>query len=1042
MNRTIKKMNINKVICPLCLWVLICLGFNTLAETTPGNMTDIGGELKKLMGQDESAKTSPENISVPISEGKVRFQVLSPTLIRMEFSPQGSFTDAPSVVAINRNVPEVKYTQMNQDDWVIIDTGRLTLRYKLDSGAFTADTLSIAWKDDKGEHVWKPGDKDTQNLGGVELDLDMWQKKRAGHNFDEPGLLSRAGYTLFDDSQTAIWDETTEWVKDRPDPASTDWYFFLYGNDFAHFFKEYTWLTGSVPMIPRWGLGAEFCSMRGYSGEEWKLIAERFREEELPLDILILDSPSGNNIIWAGWDWDLEQVPDPKGFISWMKDRGVRVARTQHYGFADQVFMIPKDDSCFEPLRQELGLPETIEGINLDLADKKQAGLFQKYLTKPMLESGQAFGFMDGTANSSIRGLRQSGGKNVFMWGRHVEYTGMENITGKRAFLLCRDGGWGSHRYPVYFTGDVNPQWSTLDYLVPFCFRTGNAMEPYFQCMFFSYPNLDPELYARLVQLTCFHPSPMFVGIQGMRMPWEYGELGITQYKKFFGLRYRLIPYYYTYCRVTYETGLPLVRGMYVEYPLQEEAYSNTSQYLLGREILLAPAVKPGYGKPVMMDIYLPAGDDWYDYFTGQIYSGGQTISYLCPLDQTPMFIKAGAILPIAPEMDYIDQRPTDPLTLNVYTSKKGAEFKLYEDDGESLDYRKGSFAWTHFELVSDEKTKGRFNFRIHPTEGQYQNQPKQRRYLINIHGFSQPSNVQCNGQNLKLIEQSIDGTGWMWDKNVRVIRIQLFEPIAITQETNITVENAGNFDETQKIQYAIDLRNRLREVKHLCFLKYIAANKLTSHKKSPRCIREIVSLEADLNRVIAGEEPMATLPNFKVIADRVIAGLTDHPFESERVVFPDQYKPSAHVSKLLANLEFQPVELDVMKAILLGMDLRAEAYDDKPEHFTSGHYLHVKAKLLYDRDVAGADAKVNLQLLPPTEGLPGYSVSNPGIVPLPNSWDDPAPAPDPAGDSYWYFDIHYPNEPRPGTHFFKVKATLTWEGGTVEIFRDVEWTK
>ena len=154
------------------------------------------------------------------------------------------------------------------------------------------------------------------------------------------------------------------------------------------------------------------------------------------------------------------------------------------------------------------------------------------------------------------------------------------------------------------------------------------------------------------------------------------------------------MPYMYSYARQAHDKGLPLVRGMYLEFPEQEKAYIYRHEYMFGQELLVAPISEPGFGMPVVKDVYLPEGEKWFDYFTGKIYDGGQIISYECPIERMPLFVRAGSILPMAPNRNNSDQQPVDPLVLDVYAGKR-AEFRLYEDDGTSLEYRKGANAWT-----------------------------------------------------------------------------------------------------------------------------------------------------------------------------------------------------------------------------------------------------------------------------------------------------------------------------------------------------------
>ncbi len=256
---------------------------------------------------------------------------------------------------------------------------------------------------------------------------------------------------------------------------------------------------------------------------------------------------------------------------------------------------------------------------------------------------------------------------------------------------------------------------------------------------------MDHELYQRWAQFSSFAPAFWWHGLFGMRLPWEYGEECQANVKKFLTLRYQLLPYIYTYSRLAHETGAPLVRGTYLEYPEQDPPTRSTQQYLFGESLLVSPITQPEAGQPVRKDIYLPDGEHWYDHFRGQIYKGGQVLTYECPLDRMPLFVKAGSILPMAPEMQSTDDYPLDYLILNIYAGKP-ATFRLYEDDGTSLDYRKNAYAWTPI-YYAPASTRGEHGITIGPTEGQYQGQSPARSYRIHVHGLFRPARVLVHGR-------------------------------------------------------------------------------------------------------------------------------------------------------------------------------------------------------------------------------------------------------------------------------------------------------
>jgi alpha-glucosidase (family GH31 glycosyl hydrolase) len=360
-----------------------------------------------------------------------RFEVLTPTLVRMEYSPTTQFIDAPSVSVVKREWPAVPYKTRQAEGWVEIDTGKMVVRYRLGSGTFGTENLRVLWRDGRGEHTWKPGDKDDENLGGIPGDI-------AGRAVPgkETGPLTRNGYYLLDDSGTAVWDKPSEWVKPRPEKKAQDWYFFAYGSDFKGMLGELARLIGPIPMVPRYVLGTWFGSRAGYSADQWKMIAHRFREESIPVDVMVLDSDSASKVIWSGYSWDREQMPDPKEFFSWMLQHGIHITLNEHYGPLTR-----ENFDNFETVRKLMGLPPETQEIQHNLADKKYATAFMDLMHKPALDDGLSFWWQDGNADAKMDGL------NPALWTRHVEYEGSERITGERAFVFCR---LGSPPWPDY----------------------------------------------------------------------------------------------------------------------------------------------------------------------------------------------------------------------------------------------------------------------------------------------------------------------------------------------------------------------------------------------------------------------------------------------------------------------------------------------------------------------------------------------------------------------------------------------------------------
>ena len=404
-------------------------------------------------------------------------------------------------------------------------------------------------------------------------------------------------------------------------------------------------------------------------------------------------------------------------------------------------------------------------------------------------------------------------------------------------------------------------------------------------------------------------------------MPWEYGQAGEETYHTFVGLRYKLLPYIYSYSRVAHDTGLPLVRGMYLEYPDQEQAYASDQQYMFGRELLVAPVTKPGNGKPVNINVFLPAGDDWFDYFTGDLYEGGQNIIHECPISRMPLFVRPGSIIPMAPKMDYSDQTPVDPLTLDVYAGRHDAKFTLYEDDGISLDYRKGAHATTTITLKPATES-GDYTLTVSPSQGRFAGQLKQRRYVVQVHGLLKPNSVVVNAAQLREIQPDQCGPGWVWSATKRTTIINLPAAIPTSKQAAVTLKGAGTFADAIALQKALNLREQVRSAKRLMKLKHAALLGNADIKKPPRVIRKTEEVERELTAIINSPNRIGSSPpDFQAMRQRVLDALTDKPFESDRRI-PEADYPRGRRTKQIENGTFTAEEISQIVRTLRGADL------------------------------------------------------------------------------------------------------------------------
>ena len=380
--------------------------------------------------------------------------------------------------------------------------------------------------------------------------------------------------------------------------------------------------------------------------------------------------------------------------------------------------------------------------IYFDLSDQKQAEVFMRELHEPLMHQGVDFWWVDGGSGSvDMPGLNRQ------LWTNKVFYDYSAQATGKRAFILGRYGDWGSERYPGFFTGDAYSEWPVLAYEVAFAVRGGNVLVPYISHDIggFHGARIDFDLYARWLEFGAFsgilrmHSAHENPHDGNARMPWVYGQRGVELMRRYFTLRTQLIPYIYSYVWQAHQESRPLLRPLYLEYPDLEEAYRHSHEYFFGGEMLVAPVLDPSGRQTV----WLPEGE-WLGFFDGRHYQGGRTITAHYALEETPVFVRAGAIIPAQPPSEYSDAHPPDTLILNVYGSGSG-RFELYEDDGESLHSDEaGQHALTTLTHTVD--ADGVHHLVIAPAAGTFAGQPPLRSYQLRLHGAGKPASISVNG--------------------------------------------------------------------------------------------------------------------------------------------------------------------------------------------------------------------------------------------------------------------------------------------------------
>lgn len=345
-------------------------------------------------------------------------------------------------------------------------------------------------------------------------------------------------------------------------------------------------------------------------------------------------------------------------------------------------------------------------------------------------------------------------------------YNGIENNSNARGFVWSVMGWAGTQKYSTVWSGDQSGNWEYIRFHIPTVIGSGlsaqNAATGDVDGIFRG----SADTYVRDLQWKCF--TPVFMVMSGWakkdKQPYIYGEPYTSINRKYLELKMRLTPYMYTYCAQAHETGVPTTRGMVLEYPNDPVTWGKQTQYqfMNGEWFLVAPIYKDEAKRD---SIYLPKGT-WYDYWDGKAYAGGKWMNnYPAPLAKLPVFVKAGAIVPMYPAMNYDGEKKADTLTLDIYPYKHSS-FNMYEDDGLTREYRKGAFAKTLIEANAGKDVA----VTIHPAVGNYTGKYLQRIYVLDIHQKKAPKQVFVNGVPVKMIASAsvfnTAKTGFYYDTN------------------------------------------------------------------------------------------------------------------------------------------------------------------------------------------------------------------------------------------------------------------------------------
>jgi alpha-glucosidase (family GH31 glycosyl hydrolase) len=577
-----------------------------------------------------------------------------------------------------------------------------------------------------------------------------------------PGLLSRAGYFVYNDTPSPLIDPETGWVVERPpEDCALDLYLFRYGKDFKQGLRDYRLLFGETPLIPRFGLGLWYSRYPTfYEAEIYELVAA-FEAQDLPLDMFVFDL-EWHKRGWHGFDWDTQHIPNPDDLLEFLRQRDI------HTTFNVHPDSVPIEDSRFDRFLDEAGVecnrdaitPDFYGGLTFggfDISVPRQAQAFMDVLHKPVQDQGVDFWWIDGAGPAE--GVPDL---DCQLWTNHVYHEHIRrNYPERRPMIFSREPGFGAHRYPFHFTGDTWAYWETLANQIEQTLRAGHIGQSFIThdigAHMSSFVMIDPELYSRWVQFAVLspvvrlHSCRMADGIGGERRPWMYGYRVLDSFKRAMELRMSLLPYLYTLARDSHVTGLPMCRSNCIEMPDWEAGYSQWTAYFLGDRIYAAPVVNPG----TVREVILPPGN-WYHGLTGRrIESDGVSPrTEVSPFANVPLhYYKAGTLMAKQPYCHKASAIP-EALIIELYPAGTSCtdSFVLYEDDGRSQRHREGAFTQQRFTMT---ETGESIELEIGAMTGEYEGCPEARTFTLRPTGFI-PAAAELDGAPLGIAQ---DGT-------------------------------------------------------------------------------------------------------------------------------------------------------------------------------------------------------------------------------------------------------------------------------------------
>ena len=696
-----------------------------------------------------------------IESSTYRISVLTDRLIRLEYQQDGFFEDRPTQVVINRDFGNTEYSLSRDKDDIIMETDRLKLRY--DCMAFSSVGLSVCVKE-TGE-LWHFGDvfaNSDRNLGGTARTLDQTD----GFAELNPGIFGEYGYAIIDDSMSAVYEDGE--FRSRAH-LCTDIYFFGYGRDYFGGLHDFYSLTGKTPMLPRYALGNWWSRFYRYTEESYLSLLDNFEKEDIPLSVAVIDMDWHITEVdgkygtgWTGFTWNKELFPDHRRFLRELKNRKLAVTLNLHPADGVRGF-----EEAYPAVAKRLGIdPASDKACDFDFSDPDFRAAYFEEIIHPYEEEGVDFWWIDWQQGT---GKTNDAADPLFLLN-HYHYKDQEDRSA-RPMIFSRYAGVGSHRYPIGFSGDTRATWRSLAFQPYFTSTASNIGYGWWSHDIggHMHGDRDDERLIRWIQYGVFSP---IMRIHSTNSPFANKEpwLLTEPYRSIMGyymrLRHSLIPYLYTQVHKASAQDTPVIQPVYYRNADQKAAYGSPNTYYFGDSLMVSAITEPMDRQLRMAETccFIPEGR-WVDIFTGMVYEGAKKRKLYRPLDKIPVLLCEGGIVPLA--SGHLDNGTDNPDSLRILFGAGGSgKYTLYEDDGISMEYKKGRSVTTPVLLEWNTEAR-RCVIRLGASEGDTTLIPKRRNYELVLCGAESYPDIKAvcvdqDGKEYNLQIQKEKQTGFL----------------------------------------------------------------------------------------------------------------------------------------------------------------------------------------------------------------------------------------------------------------------------------------